>query len=86
MLEAAFPHLQYIWSRRTDRIHQGISYYRALETKRWRSTDRNTRQSDPPFNFEAIHSLIQLCEWEDADWQKFFSGDEVLRILGTWTG
>jgi trehalose 2-sulfotransferase len=46
VLEAAFPNLHYIWLRRTDRLRQGISYYRALETKRWRSTDTSSIRPD----------------------------------------
>src|SRR5579872_697273 len=69
VLGTAFPNLHYVWLRRTDRIRQGISYYRALATKRWRSTDTTNVQPEPPFNFEAIFSLIQLCTWEDANWQ-----------------
>lgn len=72
VLETAFPNLHYVWLRRTDHIRQGVSYYRALETKRWRSTDTTGVRSEPPFNFEAIQSLVQLCEWQDACWQEFF--------------
>lgn len=81
VFETALPNLYYIWLRRTDRIRQGISYYRALETKRWRSTGTSSAQSDPPFNFEAIQSLIQLCDWEDAGWQKFFERRAITPLV-----
>src|SRR5437870_4346527 len=29
----ALPGVRYLWLRRTDKVRQGISYYRALETK-----------------------------------------------------
>jgi trehalose 2-sulfotransferase len=72
VLDAAFPNLHYVWLRRTDRLRQSISYYRALETRRWRSTDTTSIRPEPASNFESIRSLIQLCEWEDASWQEFF--------------
>jgi LPS sulfotransferase NodH len=81
VLETAFPNIHYLWLRRTDRIRQGISYYRALETKRWRSSDESSVQSDPPFNFQAIQSLIQLCEWEDASWQEFFEHHAISPLV-----
>jgi LPS sulfotransferase NodH len=84
LLETAFPNLHYLWLRRSDRIRQGISYYRALATKRWRSTDASGVQSDPPFNFEAIQSLIRLCEWEDAGWQEFFESHAIARLVVTY--
>jgi LPS sulfotransferase NodH len=39
VLGAAFPNLHYIWLTRRDKLRQGISYYRAMETKVWRSSD-----------------------------------------------
>ena len=73
ILAATFPNLQYVWLRRRDTIRQGISYYRALETRIWRSTDRGTEPvADPPFNAQAIESLVQLCTWEDREWHDLF--------------
>jgi LPS sulfotransferase NodH len=73
VLAATFPNLQYVWLRRRDKIRQGISYYRALETRIWRSTDRGTEPvADPPFNAQAIESLVQLCTWEDQEWHDYF--------------
>jgi LPS sulfotransferase NodH len=73
VLGTAFPNLHYIWLSRRDKIRQGISYYRALETKIWRSTDvSNGAQVEPSFNFEAIRSLVQLCTSEDQAWNGYF--------------
>jgi trehalose 2-sulfotransferase len=81
VFELAFANLHYVWLRRTDRIRQGISYYRALETKRWRSTDTTSISRAPSFNFDKIRSLIQLCEWEDASWQEFFEQNAITPLL-----
>ena len=73
VLAAVFPNLQYIWLTRRDKVRQGISYYRAMETKVWRSADVSKgAQAEPSFNFEAIQSLVQLCTWEDQTWQDYF--------------
>jgi len=73
VLAAAFPDLHYIWLTRRDKGRQGISYYRAMETKVWRSTDvYKVAQVRPSFNFEAIQSLVHLCTWEDDAWQDYF--------------
>jgi len=73
VLAATFPNLHYVWLTRHDKVRQGISYYRALETKVWRSTDvPKAPPIDPPFSFEAIQSLVRLSEWEDQAWQDFF--------------
>jgi len=78
VLAAAFPNLHYIWLTRRDKLRQGISYYRAMETKVWRSTDvSKVARVEPRFNFEAIQSLVQLCTWEDRAWQDYFRQNAI---------
>jgi LPS sulfotransferase NodH len=73
VLAAAFPNLQYIWLTRHEKVRQGISYFRAMETKIWRTTDvSKVAAVEPGFSFEAIQSLVQLCIWEDQAWQDYF--------------
>jgi trehalose 2-sulfotransferase len=70
---ATFPHLQYVWLRKEDTVRQGISYYRALETGVWRSTDVGTHpHTEPPYSAQAIESLVHLCTWEDREWHDVF--------------
>jgi trehalose 2-sulfotransferase len=73
VLAAAFPDLHHVWLTRHDKVRQGISYYRALETKIWRSTDVATVPPlDPSFSFGAIDSLVRLVTCEDQAWQDYF--------------
>jgi LPS sulfotransferase NodH len=73
VLAAALPNLHYIWLTRRDKVRQGISYYRAMETEVWRSSDvSKVAQVQPSFSFEAIQSLVQLSTWEDQAWQDYF--------------
>ena len=54
--------------------------YRAMETKVWRTSDvSKVAPVEPPFNFEAIQSLVQLCTWEDQAWQDFFRQHAIER-------
>jgi len=80
VLAASFPDLHYIWLTRRDKVRQGISHYRAMETKVWRTSDvSKVAPVEPPFNFEAIQSLVQLCTWEDQAWQDFFRQHAIER-------
>jgi LPS sulfotransferase NodH len=73
VLKAAFPDLRYIWLTRRDKVRQGISYYLAMETGIWRSTDAaKGPTTDPPFNFLAIDRMVELSTWEDEAWQGYF--------------
>jgi LPS sulfotransferase NodH len=73
VLAATFPNLRYVWLTRRDKVRQGISFYRALETKLWRSSDLPTEvMVDPPFDFRAIDRLVQLSKDEDDAWRGYF--------------
>jgi LPS sulfotransferase NodH len=73
ILAAAFPSLRYVWLTRRDRVRQGISFYRALATQRWRSTDPGSRaDTEVPFDFQAIDSLIRTSVADDEAWRQFF--------------
>lgn len=73
VLAAAFPNVHYVWLTRRDKVRQGISYYRAMETKIWRSGDAlDGARADPQFNYEAIDRMVQLSTWEDDAWRDFF--------------
>jgi LPS sulfotransferase NodH len=73
VLAATFPNLRYIWLTRRDKLRQGISFYRALATERWRSTDPGSRaDADVPFDFQAIDALIATSIQDERSWRQFF--------------
>jgi LPS sulfotransferase NodH len=85
VLAATFPNLRYVWLTRRDKVRQGISYYRALETKVWRSTDvPGSSVTDPPFNFLAIDRLVQLSTWEDEAWQDYFRQRDLQPLVADY--
>ncbi len=69
----AFPNPRYLRLIRRDKVRQGISFYRALETDLWRSTDSNkVGAAEPAFDFSAIDRLVQLSVREDQAWHEYF--------------
>jgi LPS sulfotransferase NodH len=85
ILAAAFPHLRYLWLTRRDKIRQGISYDRALETRVWRSTDRRDGDTtEPAFNVAAIARMVQLCTGEDDAWQAYFERYRIQPLILTY--
>ena len=82
VLAAAFPQVRYIWLTRRDKVRQGISFYRALETKVWRSTDVPAGLADnPAFDFLAIDRLVQLSTWEDESWREYFQEHAISPLI-----
>lgn len=73
VLAAAFPNLRYLRLTRRDKVRQGISFYRALETDVWRSTDRDKIDAtEPAFDVAAIDRLVQLSIQADQTWHEYF--------------
>jgi len=73
VLAATFPNLRYLRLTRRDKVRQGISFYRALETDVWRSTDRDKIDAtEPAFDVAAIDRLVQLSIQEDQAWHEYF--------------
>jgi LPS sulfotransferase NodH len=73
ILAATFPNLRYVWLTRRDKVRQGISFYRAIATQRWRSIDPGNRaDADVQFDFQAIEALIEASIKDERAWQQFF--------------
>ncbi len=83
LIDQRLPNLHYVWLRRLDKVRQGISFYRALETKRWRSTDTSAL-GEPEFDFAAIQRLVQLSGWEDEAWSDYFEQRAVAPLELTY--
>jgi LPS sulfotransferase NodH len=78
ILAATFPNLRYIWLTRQDKVRQGISWWRALKTERWRSTDTAAEAvPEPIFDVEAIASLVEEAATADRDWRDFFQNHGI---------
>src|SRR6266496_3970032 len=90
LLSTVFPHLQYIFVTRRDKVRQAISLWRAVQTWTWKMEDsaHPTDASFPRvhkllFHFEAIDYLIQQFVAHEASWQHYFKecGVEPLTIV-----
>jgi trehalose 2-sulfotransferase len=84
VLACTLPSLRYIWLTRRDKVRQGVSWERALKTRRWRSTDVAVEGiPEPTFDVEAIDALVEVAAADDRAWRGFFDrhGIEPLVIL-----
>jgi LPS sulfotransferase NodH len=88
LLNAAFPHLTYVFVSRSDKVRQAVSPWRALQTLVWRKAEEHPDDEQPAdrravYSFDAIdHLLEQLRRHEDA-WRGFFFriGQQPLSVL-----
>jgi len=89
VLRATFPNLRYLWLTRRDKVRQAISWYRALETSIWRSTDQPAGSAadpapEPAFDFEAIDQLVRQSVADDQAWQRFFQEYGITPLAVTY--
>lgn len=83
-LHDVFPGLRYVHLTREDKVHQTISYWRALRTGIWhRPTGGDVdTPGRPALDLrDASECFLQLCA-EDVLWQRFFrdSGADALQL------
>jgi trehalose 2-sulfotransferase len=74
LLSAAFPNLHYIWITRRDKVRQGVSHWKAIQTQIWAKSkeEQPVPSKEPEFNFEAIDALTQEIVRHEAAWQHYF--------------
>jgi LPS sulfotransferase NodH len=81
LLSRAFPRLSYIWLRRSDRIAQAVSLFKAIKTSEFVRVDGS---GDPvakvgveDFDFAAIQRLVDWLQSGDEGWRAFFKRHRV---------
>jgi trehalose 2-sulfotransferase len=76
LLEWAFPCLSFVWLRRTDKVRQGVSWWRAVVTDQWvRHPGEESKKAD--LDVSRILPLVQLAgEW-DVAWREWFAEQRI---------
>jgi LPS sulfotransferase NodH len=77
---------RYVWLRRRNKVAQGISYYRALETAVWRSAKGRGDQESAlartlDFDFAKIDRAIALVHDWDWGWDDYFHRHRVAPLM-----
>ncbi|HUO74112.1 MAG TPA: Stf0 family sulfotransferase [Solirubrobacteraceae bacterium] len=74
LLERLFAHPSYVWMRRSDKVRQAISLWRALQTRIWR-LEHPTADGEKPalhYSFDGIEHLRRRLSADDDAWGRFF--------------
>jgi trehalose 2-sulfotransferase len=76
-----FPDLKFVFVQRHDLLMRAISFVRAEQSGKWRSTQETKRPE--AYDKHAIREFINTCALADARWQMFFArnGIEPLRLV-----
>jgi LPS sulfotransferase NodH len=83
LLGSLFPNLHYIWLTRRDKLKQAVSFYRAIQTRSYRSLDGDAeaRPKAPEFDFRAIDRLCKKLQKWDASWQHYFDKHRIVPFV-----
>ncbi len=86
LLSRIFPDLRYLWLSRRDKVRQGISHWKALQTGVWGVTrDTGGRsQKEAVYNFDAIHHLVSGAAKSDAAWARYFAHHGIRPYVVTY--
>ncbi len=72
-----FPDVKFIWLTRYDKIRQGISLWKALETGVWLEKTETNIKKKVDFDLQQIHFQVILSKREDRNWQKIFRKNRI---------
>lgn len=76
LFSRAFPRLSYIWLRRSDRIEQAVSLFKALKTSEFVRVEGSNDPIKPihveDFDSAAIRRLADWLQSGDDAWRSFF--------------
>lgn len=78
-----FPNLRHVWLTRRNKVRQAVSFYKAIKTSEWRSTDRKS-EAQLDYDFDYIDLLIQELVMREAVWQAYFDECGVVPLSLTY--
>jgi trehalose 2-sulfotransferase len=83
LVERLFRNPRYVWLRRTDKVRQAISLWRALQTRTWRLEHPSADQGTMPalrYSYEGIEHLRRRLKADDDAWGRFFASNRVAAL------
>jgi LPS sulfotransferase NodH len=90
MVDRAFPGLKYIWLRRNDKLKQGISYAKALQSRIWWDADKAPAPYDAPrpealkFDRVLLERCITQMHLEEMRWADYFDANGIEPLVVTY--
>ena len=77
-LRTIFPGIRFISVRRTDKVAQAVSYWRAVVTDQWHVEAGNTVDlGRPDYDFDAIKEVLLAVVTEDWLWDTHFAANGI---------
>jgi LPS sulfotransferase NodH len=67
-----FPSTCFIHISREDRLRQAVSWVRAMQTLRWKSSEGGRAQPELRFDAEDIRAKLQRLDGDEARWRALF--------------
>jgi LPS sulfotransferase NodH len=71
-MRTTFPNPQFVWLRRTDKVRQGISWWRAAVTDQWALRPGQEAEQPAP-DVEQMVQLVRLAEECEDGWRQWFT-------------
>jgi trehalose 2-sulfotransferase len=80
LIDTLFDRPSCVWVRRTDKVRQAVSMWRAMQTQSWRAENERAA-GEPRYSFPALRHLVELLSTYDAAWERFFGARGDVLIL-----
>ncbi|HUN36550.1 MAG TPA: Stf0 family sulfotransferase [Trebonia sp.] len=75
-MRTTFPAVRFVWLRRTDKVRQGISWWRADVTGQW-ALRSGQEAGQPAPDVERIARLVQFAQECEDGWRQWFASSGI---------
>jgi LPS sulfotransferase NodH len=81
-IRETFPNTGFVHVSRADKVSQGVSLWKAIQSQQWRDEGRRSSPPQLAYDFEALDHLIRELEDQDDAWTTWFdaNGIEPVRV------
>lgn len=67
----------YVYVHRPDKVHQAVSFWRAVQTRVWRAPSTRGGQDTAQYHPGGIAHLLRILQEQDAGWRSWFADEGV---------
>ena len=67
----------YVYVYRPDKVHQAVSFWRAVQTRVWRASATRGRQDGAQYHATGIAHLLRILQEQDRGWRTWFDEERI---------
>jgi LPS sulfotransferase NodH len=67
----------FVYVHRPDKVHQAVSFWRAVQTRVWRASATRGAQDTAQYHAGGIAHLLRILREQDESWRSWFAAESI---------